>query len=124
MAVGVVLVGGIVGDADGEEGERRAGQVEAGVSRIRENAERAGEQARSQFEQVMAAAASMECSATRRFSAEYAALPAMGGPEMGGLERPVVIAFLGYSGACRRVQPGDAEGVGLPGAGIRNRWRA
>ena len=51
VAVGVVFVGRFVGDAHGKEGERRAGKVQAGVSRIRQHAQRAGEQASRQLEQ-------------------------------------------------------------------------
>src|ERR1035438_8436769 len=53
---------------------------------------------------VIAAAASMECSETRRFSAE----------KSGGMETADVIAFLDYKRSLPGVQPGNPECIRLP----------
>ena len=45
VAVGVIFVGGLAGDAHREEGEARAQQVDAGMRRIGEHAQRTGEDA-------------------------------------------------------------------------------
>ena len=51
MAVGVVVVGGTVGDLDGEEGDAGGDEVDAGVSGFGEHAERAGEEAGEELEE-------------------------------------------------------------------------
>ena len=51
VAVGVVGVGGAVGDLDGEEGDAGGDEVDAGVGGLGEHAERAGEDAGEEFEQ-------------------------------------------------------------------------
>ena len=51
VAVGVVFVGGLAGDADGEEGEAGAEQVDAGVGGVGEHAERAGEDSGDDLEE-------------------------------------------------------------------------
>jgi hypothetical protein len=67
----------------------------------------------------------MLSSATRRFWADNAAIEAdceadaaegsIGEPVSGVLEAAIGITTLDYSWPRGRVQPGDAEGVGLPG---------
>ena len=51
VAVGVVGVGGTVGDLDGEEGDAGGDEVDAGVRGFGEHAERAGEKAGEEFEE-------------------------------------------------------------------------
>ena len=51
VAVVVLLVGGAVGDADGEEGDGGGDEVDAGVGGFGEHAERAGEDAGDELEQ-------------------------------------------------------------------------
>ena len=51
VAVGVVGVGGAVGDLDGEEGDGGGDEVDAGVRGLGEHAEGAGEEAGEEFEQ-------------------------------------------------------------------------
>ena len=50
VAVGVVVVGGAVGDLDGEEGDGGGDEIDAGVSGFGEHAERSGEKAGEEFE--------------------------------------------------------------------------
>ena len=45
MAVGVAVVGGTVGDLDGEEGDAGSDEIDAGVCGLGEHAKRAGEEA-------------------------------------------------------------------------------
>ncbi len=51
VAVVVVLVGGAVGDLDGEEGDGGGAEVDAGVGGLGEHAEGAGEEAGKELEQ-------------------------------------------------------------------------
>ena len=51
MAVVVLVVGGAVGDADGEEGDGGGDEVDAGVGGLGEHAERAGEDAGEELEE-------------------------------------------------------------------------
>ena len=51
VTVGVVGVGGAVGDLDGEESDCGADQVDGGVSGLGEHAERAGEEAGKELEE-------------------------------------------------------------------------
>ena len=51
MAVVVVVVGGAVGDLDGEEGDGGGDEVDAGVGGLGEHAERAGEDAGEELEE-------------------------------------------------------------------------
>ena len=51
VAVGVIGVGGPVGDLDGEESDGGGDEVDAGVSGFGEHAERAGEDAGKEFEE-------------------------------------------------------------------------
>lgn len=51
MAVAVVVVGGAIGGADGEERDRCADKIDAGVGGFREHSERTGEQASHELEQ-------------------------------------------------------------------------
>ena len=51
VAVGVVGVGGAVGDLDGEEGDAGGDEVDAGVCGLGEHTERAGEEAGEEFEE-------------------------------------------------------------------------
>ena len=65
----------------------------------------------------MTAAATMERQATRRFSAESAArAQAREARSLANWRRRRSWCFLDYRGPRGSVQPGDAEGVGLPGA--------
>ena len=51
VAVGVVVVGGAVGDLDGEEGDGGGDEIDAGVRGFGEHAEGAGEEAGEEFEE-------------------------------------------------------------------------
>ena len=51
VAVGMVFVGGLVGDLDGQVGEPGADEVERGVGGVGQNAERAGKQTGGELEQ-------------------------------------------------------------------------
>ena len=55
VTVGVVLIGRLVRDADREESQRGAQQIETGVRRIGEHAEAAGQQAGNQLQRRHAA---------------------------------------------------------------------
>src|ERR1017187_273045 len=68
------------------------------------------------FNSVMAPAASIEFRDTFRFSAEDSARVNAGCWTACGLDVARLIEFLDYKRALGRVQPGDSEGVRLPGA--------
>jgi hypothetical protein len=51
VAVVVLVVGGAVGDLDGEEGDGGGDEIDGGVGGLGEHAERAGEKAGDQLEQ-------------------------------------------------------------------------
>ena len=51
VAIVMLLVGGLVAPADGEEGDDRCAKIDDGMNGLGENAERAGEKARNQLRQ-------------------------------------------------------------------------
>ena len=106
VAVGVVFVGGLVAHLHGEESERRAGQVQPGVGRIGEHAQRAGKQPRGQLQQ-------RHC--RRREHGVQRHPPLLRGVTGHGWTRAELMrSHAYYAAASRGVQPGDAEGVRLP----------
>ncbi len=50
VAVGMALIGRLIGDADGEEGDHRGDQIESGMQRFGQNAQAAGAQDKKRLE--------------------------------------------------------------------------
>ena len=112
VAVGVILVGGLIGDANGEERECPAPARSSPEWAASDNTPSEPEMSpAASFSSVMQVAASIDCSATRRFSEPSS--------RRGWIRRRfryggMSLRLLEYRRAHRRVQPGDSEGVGLP----------